>query len=86
MKTSWSLIFLLAVASWAGKGEGNEIRGGTTEAGTVTAHSRGLHGYIGYSASRPVVRAEYGAGMGFYAAVWPLIDKPIAHFQIGRAS
>jgi hypothetical protein len=23
--------------------------------------------------------------MGFYSAVWPLIDKPIAHFQIGLA-
>ena len=52
----------------------------------MTAHFRGLHGYIGYSASRPAARAEYGAGMGFYAAVWPLIDKPIAHFQIGLPS
>jgi len=55
------------------------------EAGTVTSHSRGLHGYIGYSATRPSARSEYSAGMGFYSAVWPLIDKPIAHFQIGLA-
>ncbi len=57
-----------------------------TRTGVVTAHVRGLHGYIGYSASRPANRAEYGMGMGFYAAVWPLIDKPIAHFQIGLPS
>lgn len=51
----------------------------------VTSHSRGLHGYIGYSATRPPARSEFSAGMGFYSAVWPLIDKPIAHFQIGLA-
>jgi hypothetical protein len=55
-------------------------------AGVVTTHSRGLHGYISYSTSRPPVRAEYGAGMGFYSAVWPLIEKPLARFQIGLPS
>ncbi|MGO9923550.1 MAG: hypothetical protein ACLQIB_53715 [Isosphaeraceae bacterium] len=52
----------------------------------VTAHSRGLHGYIGFTATRPPARSEYSAGMGFYSAVWPLIDQPIADFQIGLAS
>ncbi len=52
---------------------------------TITSHSRGLHGYIGYSATRPPERSEYNAGMGFYSAVWPLIDQPIANFQIGLA-
>jgi hypothetical protein len=37
---------------------------------------------MGYSASRPRDRAACVAGMGFYAAVWPLIDKPIANSQI----
>jgi len=46
----------------------------------------GLHGYIGYEASPPADRSEYGMGMGFYSAAWSLIDKPIAHFQIGLAS
>ncbi len=55
------------------------------EAGKVTAHSDGLHGYIGFSASRPPARSEYSAGMGFYSAVWPLIDQPLANFQIGLA-
>ncbi len=58
---------------------------GKTEAGNVTAHSRGLHGYIGFSATRPPARSEYSAGMGFYSAVWPLIDEPLANFQIGLA-
>jgi len=51
----------------------------------ISSHFRGLHGYIGYSATRPPARSEYSVGMGFYSAVWPLIDKPIAHFQIGLA-
>ncbi len=59
---------------------------GESEAGAVSSHSRGLHGYIGYSASRPQDRAHYGAGMGFYSAVWPLVAKPIANFQIGLPS
>ena len=50
------------------------------KADIVTSHSQGLHGYIGYSASRP---ADYCAGMGFYAAVWPLVTQPLANFQIG---
>jgi hypothetical protein len=54
--------------------------------GAITSHNRGLHGYIGFSASRPPSRSEYSMGMGFYAAVWPLIEKPIANFQIGLPS
>ncbi len=42
--------------------------------------SNGLHGYIGYSATRPPDHSEFSAGMGFYTAVWPLIDQPLAHF------
>ncbi len=53
--------------------------------GEITSHSKGLHGYIGYSATRPPERSEYNVGMGFYSAVWPLIERPIANFQIGLA-
>ncbi len=56
------------------------------EAGQVVLHSRGLHGYIGFSADPPPDRAEYSAGISFYSAVWPLIDEPLADFQIGLAS
>ena len=48
--------------------------------------SRGLHGYIGYSASRPAEVSAYGMGMGFYSAAWSLIDQPLRDFQIGLAS
>ncbi len=30
--------------------------------------------------------SAYSAGMGFYAAVWPLVDQPLADFQIGLPS
>ena len=53
--------------------------------GEVTPHSGGLHGYIGCHANRPPQSAEYGAGISFYTAIWPLIDRPLADFQIGLA-
>lgn len=51
----------------------------------LQVESRGLHGYIGYTASVPEDRGEYSAGMGFYSAVWPLIDQELDRFQIGLA-
>ena len=51
-----------------------------------TQRGRGLHGYIGYSASQPDDPAEYGYGMGFYSAAWSLVDRPLARFQVGLAS
>src|ERR1035437_10549015 len=73
-----------ALLSWTYAGqETNTAR--KAEAGKVTPHSGGLHGYIGFSASRPPARPEFSAGMGFYSAVWPLIDQPLANFQIGLA-
>ena len=59
---------------------------GDAKAPSIQALSQGLHGYIGFGTSRPPDAAAYGAGFGFYAAVWPLIDKPIAGFQIGLPS
>lgn len=42
---------------------------------------QGLHGYIGsYSSFTP---DDYRYGASFYSAVWSLIEKPIANFQIG---
>ncbi len=76
MRRSLLLILILAVLLWTCQGKANPAN--DAEAGVVTAHSRGLHGYIGYSASRPPDRSAYSAGMGFYSAVWPLIAKPIA--------
>lgn len=45
---------------------------------------RGLHGYIA-SNTQPTP-SEFRYGAGFYAAVWPLIERPINGFQIGLPS
>lgn len=39
------------------------------EAGVVTSHSQGLHGYIGFGHEPLPAEGGYTAGMGFYAAV-----------------
>ena len=51
--------------------------------GVVTAHSQGLHGYIGFGHEKLPAEPAYTSGMGFYAAVWPLVDRPLADFQLG---
>jgi hypothetical protein len=58
----------------------------TPVAGIVSRHSDGLHGYIGFSHEKLPAGSAYTAGMGFYAAVWPLVEQPIADFQIGLPS
>ena len=65
--------------------EGKNETEAENKPGVIKTHYRGLHGYIGYRADRPSDRESYGYGMGFYSAVWPLIDKPVARFQIGLA-
>ncbi|HVV74359.1 MAG TPA: hypothetical protein VHI52_23205 [Verrucomicrobiae bacterium] len=62
-------------------GAGEESKEGL--AGQVTEHGDGLHGYIGFSHEELPPGAGLNAGMGFYAAVWPLVDQPLADFQIG---
>jgi hypothetical protein len=54
--------------------------------GVVTAHSQGLHGYIGFGHEKLPPDGAYSAGMGFYAAVWSLVERPLANFQIGLPS
>jgi hypothetical protein len=85
MKTAKALSVMAALLPMILVGQETDDGAARVEAGKITSHSRGLHGYIGFSASRPPDRAEYSAGMGFYSAVWPLIEKPIANFQIGLA-
>jgi len=86
MKTRLLLVVSIALLSWTCAGQENQAKDAKkAEAAQVRSHSGGLHGYIGFSASRPPARSEYSAGMGFYSAVWPLIDQPLAHFQIGLA-
>lgn len=55
-------------------------------AGKVATLSEGLHGYISFEHEPLPAKGDYSAGMGFYSAVWPLADKPLADFQIGLPS
>ena len=57
-----------------------------SDAGKITSHSQGLHGYIGFGHENLPPQSAWSAGMGFYAAVWPLVDQPLADFQIGLPS
>jgi hypothetical protein len=76
----------MALLAWNCAAQENQANGvKKAKSAKVTAHSDGLHGYIGFSATRPPARSEFSAGMGFYSAVWPLIDQPLAGFQIGLA-
>ncbi len=84
MGISLFTIVVLALLPSTNDGGGKQAKDADAkQANVVTTHSRGLHGYISYSTSRPPAHSDYGAGMGFYSAVWPLIDEPVAHFQIG---
>jgi len=53
-------------------------------AGADQINGQGLMGYISSKALQP--SAGYGAGVGFYVAVYPILPEPIANFQIGLAS
>jgi len=86
MRTRLLPYFGMALLAWncaAQENQANDVK--KAGAAKLTAHSDGLHGYIGFSATRPPARSEFSAGMGFYSAVWPLIDRPLAGFQIGLA-
>lgn len=84
MSTSSTPVVILVLLSWTCGGQ-EAKEPGKAEAGKVTAHSEGLHGYIGFSATHPPTLSEFSAGMGFYSAIWPLIDQPLADFQVGLA-
>ena len=60
--------------------------GPVLEPGKVALNGRGLHGYIGFGRQAARQDPATAAGMGFYAAVWPLMDQPLADFQIGLPS
>lgn len=56
------------------------------KASKPTLHSQGLHGYISFEHEPLPIDRRLSAGMGFYAAVWSLTDRPLANFQIGLPS
>ena len=59
------IFFSFLILTWTCDGKEDVAKQDGVGAGVVTAHSRGLHGYVGYSASRPPDRANYSMGMGF---------------------
>jgi hypothetical protein len=79
--TSTGLCCLLAAAAIGGA-----TATAADKAGNVPSHSQGLHGYIGFGHEKLPYQGGYAAGMGFYAAVWPLVDQALADFQIGLPS
>ncbi len=84
MRTPLTAAALLALLSWTCTGQDNpKVKHAESAQGQVTAHSQGLHGYIGFGHEKHPPRSAYSAGMGFYAAVWPLVEQPLANFQIG---
>lgn len=50
----------------------------------LTEQGEGLHGYISVNVSAPP--PGYGYGVSLYSAAWPLLERPIAGFQIGLCS
>jgi hypothetical protein len=87
MKLNPTFVALVALAAWSCVGQ--EPAAGEqkqTGGGTVTSHSEGLHGYIGFEHEKLPAAGGYSAGMGFYAAVWSLVDQPLENFQIGLPS
>mmetsp|Transcript_5014 Transcript_5014/g.15240 ORF Transcript_5014/g.15240 Transcript_5014/m.15240 type:complete len:834 (-) Transcript_5014:29-2530(-) len=62
------------------------------DAGGLQRSSGGLKGYVSMKLPRnaPKMDADFregfGYGMSFYVSVWPLIEAPIASFQIGLPS
>lgn len=79
----FGIVLLFTVTGLCGPQQNQDS--GADKPPAITAHSQGLHGYIGFSTVGPPDKDKYTAGIGFYSAVWPLIDKPLANFQIGLA-
>jgi len=85
MKNLLGVIVILASLSVTCQKKGTNLDTSKKyEPGFVESGTRGLHGYIWYDAPRPP--EGFGAGVGFYSAVWPLVDRPLANFQIGLPS
>jgi hypothetical protein len=79
------LLVLLGVAASCGTPGASAADEGSAS-GVPAETYDGLHGYISFGHERSPAGSAYTAGMGFYAAVWPLVDQPLAHFQIGLPS
>jgi hypothetical protein len=77
---------LLEQSKDSGRSRPESVTSKPVDAGKVTPLSQGLHGYIGFGREELPANGGYSAGMGFYAAVWSLVDQPLAGLQIGLPS
>jgi len=68
------------------KASGANSNASETNTGAIAEHSQGLHGCIGFGYEKIPPGSSYTAGMGFYAAAWPLVDQQLTNFQIGLPS
>jgi len=79
-------MMILVALSWTCQAQEKSANQEPPKPGVVTLHFQGLHGYIGFGHEKLPAEGGYNAGMGFYAAVWSLVDQPLANFQIGLPS
>lgn len=87
MKAAFRLLAVLALVAWpCAAQDTSPTPPKPADIGKVSSHSQGLHGYIGFGHETLPADGGYSAGMGFYAAVWPLVDQPLVNFQIGLPS
>ncbi len=82
LRRRFGLITAVAIASAGATTFAQDDR--VADEPTVRLAYPGLHGYISSRASAAPEEFHYGAG--FYASVWPLIERPLRGFQIGLPS
>jgi len=82
-KRCLSIGYLGAIVLWLAVGVLCRVSAAAVPSPAITLHSQGLHGYIGFGHEKSPRQAVFTAGGGFYAAVWSLVDQPLAGFQIG---
>jgi len=83
METLLNRRFFGTTAVWLATGVLCRAAAAEPTSPAITAHSQGLHGYIAYGHEDIPPQSAFTAGAGFYSAVWPLTDRPLAGFQIG---
>lgn len=78
------IVFSFAASLFFMQCSSEHIASKESDSEEVVLGSGGLGGHVGFSTpGRP---DEFGAGFGFYSAVWPLVEQPLAGFQIGLPS
>jgi hypothetical protein len=82
-KVNKFLFILVVVSTGLFQGILAQQKSNTTGA-TEQKPGNGLMGYI--SSKSPQPEKGFGAGIGFYVAVYPILPEPIDNFQIGLAS